>query len=127
MADEDSIILPHAVFWCMVDQIHVANTFKAAIDFELLVFQWATSTGYELGTKKGKRGHPIYPTLEKALTYLKTNGHLSDGLYDQLDQARKTRNALMHDFAWKALLLGPVQSKELLLDPAYDILQRAWF
>jgi hypothetical protein len=124
---EDITEIPQSLLWALCDRALFASAFQAAIDFELIVLQWAVSQGYPDVIRTTRRGKKIYPSLKGAVDHLKKEGHLSKSLFQQLDAARKTRNDLMHRFAWKSLLLGPEQSKDCILYEAHATLKAAWF
>jgi hypothetical protein len=116
---EEMTETPKALLWGLCDKAVFAGTFQAAIEFELIVLQWAMSHGYP--KKK------IAPSLKGAIHHLKHEGRLSQELFQQMDAARETRNDLMHNFAWKSLLLGPEQSQDCILLEAQKTLVTAWF
>jgi hypothetical protein len=125
---EDIVEIPQSLLWGLCDQATFTGAFQAAIDFELLVLEWAFSQGYSREIRQNKQGNRLkYPSFTEALFYLKNKGHVSESLSTQIKTAWDTRNDLMHNFAWKSLLLGPEQSKDCLLHEAYETLQAARF
>ena len=124
---EEMTEIPQSLLWAFCDRALFANTFQAAIQFELIVFEWAFSKGYSRIIGKGKNGNPIHPSFSKAVCHLKKDPHIPKILIKQIKAAWKTRNDLMHNFAWKSLLLGPEQSKDCILYEAHATLKAAWF
>ena len=124
---EEMIEIPQSLLWTLCDRALFANTFQAAIDFELIVLQWAFSQGYSRVIGKNKNGGNVYPSFKKALCHLKKECHIPRSLIKQIKAAWGTRNDLMHNFAWKSLLLGPEQSKDCILYEAHATLKAAWF
>src|SRR5262249_18449494 len=122
---EDMTEIPQSLLWSLCDQALFANTFQVAIDFEMIVLEWAYSKGYSRQIREDKNGRPIYPSFGGALYRLKQEPHIPESLITQIEKAWDTRNDLMHDFAWKTLLLGPEYSKEHILREAYVTLHAA--
>ncbi len=123
---EDITEIPQSLLWALCDRALFASAFQAAIEFELIVLEWAFSKGYARVISKNKRSGNVYPSFSKALCYLKKECHIPEHLVTQIEKAWDTRNDLMHDFAWKSFLLGPEQSKDCLYE-ADKILRTAWF
>ena len=119
--------IPQSLLWSLYDRALFASAFQAAIDFEFIVLQWAVRQGYPDIIRTTRKGKKIYPSFDGAVGHLKKEGHLSESLLQQIKAAWKTRNDLMHNFAWKSLLLGPEQSKDCILYEAHATLQAAWF
>ena len=124
---EEMTEIPKSLLWGLCDKAVFAGTFQAAIEFELIVLEWAFCKGYPREIRTNKNGKIISPTFSGALSHLKQNFHIPESLITQIEKAWKTRNDLMHNFAWKSLLLGPEQSKDCILYEAYGTLQAAWF
>ena len=123
---EEMTEIPQSLLWALCDKALFASAFQAAIDFELMVLEWAFSKEYSRQIVKSKNGRIIHPTFSGALRHLKQAPHIPASLITQLETAWKTRNDLMHNFAWKSLLLGPDHSKDFLYE-AHATLQAAWF
>src|SRR5262249_35897485 len=109
------------------DQVIFARTFQAAIAFELIVLEWAFSKGYPRKIGQSRKGQLLYPSFAGAVRYLENDGTVPPSLLQQIKEAWETRNDLVHNFAWKSLLLGPEQSKDHILYESHKILTIAWF
>jgi hypothetical protein len=124
---EEMTEIPKSLLWGLCDKAVFAGTFQAAIEFELIVLEWAFCKGYPREIRTNRKGKIISPTFSGALNHLKQNSHISESLITQIEEAWDTRNDLMHDFAWKSLLLGPEQSRDLILHEAHKVLRTAQF
>ena len=111
---EEMVEIPRGLWWGLCDQATLASTFQAAIEFELIVLEWAFSQGYPRIIRKNKKGNRlIHPSFTEALWHLKKECQIPESLVTQIEKAWDTRNDLIHNFAWKSLLLGPEQSRGL--------------
>jgi hypothetical protein len=120
--------IPKSLLWGLCDKAVFAETFQAAIEFELIVLEWAFSQGYPRIIRKNKKGtRDIRPCFSGALGHLKKECQVPESLVTQIEKAWDTRNDLMHNFAWKSLLLGPEQSQDCILLEAHKTLKAAWF
>ena len=124
---EDMREIPESALRGFYDKAVFASAFQAALQLELIVLEWAFSKGYSRIIGEDRSGNPIYPRFSKAVRHLKKDPHIPESLITQIEKAWDTRNDLVHNFAWKSLLLGPEQSRDLILDEAYVTLQAAWF
>jgi hypothetical protein len=124
---EEMAEIPKSLLWGFCDQVAFANAFQSAIEFERIVLEWAFSKGYPREIDENKRGGLIHSSFSGAVRYLKKERHIPESLIQQIETAWEIRNDLMHNFAWKSLLLGPEQSRNYILYEAHKILQTAWF
>jgi hypothetical protein len=123
---EEMTEIPQSLLWALCDQVIFANAFQAAIEFELIVLEWAFSKGYSREIRTNRNGRVIEPSFSGAICHLKKEPHIPESLITQIRAAWKTRNDLMHNFARKSLLLGPEQSKDCILYEAHATLKAAW-
>jgi hypothetical protein len=112
---EEKIDLSHHPVWKPGDKALLGDTFLAAVAFETSILEWAFSRGYLSVIREDKRGRPIHPNFSGALGYLKSGGHVPESLGTLIKKAWDTRNNLMHNFAWRAALLGPSQTTKDVL------------
>jgi len=125
---EEMVEIPQSQLWNFCDQAVLAHTFQSALEFELIVLQWAFSKDYPRKIQPNKKNTGFTPpSLAGAVSHLKQDPRIPENLIKQIEAARKTRNDLVHNFAWKSLLLGPEQSRDHILYEAQKILKIAWF